>query len=127
MTVVRVIEVLICTAIILYFGTLRIPHFRGDELLSHDKILHSIAFGGQALVLYRCLCVLFPRHSHSAWALVAIGYATLLGAILEILQSMLPYRSMEYADLLADFIGAVLFVGVAKRYSLERPPLGMPW
>lgn len=121
---VRLIEVLACTALIIFLGTLKVPQFPGDEFLSHDKILHSIAFGAQALLLYRCLRAYVPRWSSlvSSWA--SIGYATLLGAILEILQAMLPYRSMEFADLAADFLGALVFVWIGKRFGLERPLFG---
>ena len=124
MAVVRLIEVLVCTTLIIYLGTLRVPHFPGDQLLSHDKVLHAIAFGAQALVLYRWLRSHLPRWSGALSGYVSIGYATLLGAVLEVLQAMLPYRSMEFADLAADFIGALVFVAIGRRYKLERPLFG---
>jgi hypothetical protein len=121
MVVVRLIEVFVCTALIIYLGTLRVPHFPGDQFLSHDKLLHAIAFGAQALVLYRCLRASLPRWTSATCAWVSIGYATLLGAVLEMLQAMLPYRSMEFGDLAADFFGALVFVWLGRRYNLERP------
>ncbi|NCQ12171.1 MAG: hypothetical protein GW809_08555, partial [Bacteroidetes bacterium] len=42
---------------------------------------------------------------------LSILWGTLFGALIEVLQITLPvYRSFEYADILADFIGALLFV-----------------
>lgn len=124
MTWLRLIEVLVCTSLIIYLGTLRIPRFPGDQVLSHDKVLHAIAFGAQALVLYRWVRSYLPRWSGALSGYVSIGYATVLGAVLEILQAMLPYRSMEFADLAADFLGALVFVAVGRRFQLERPLFG---
>lgn len=122
--VVRLVEAFVCSALIIYLGTLRVPNFPGAQFLSHDKVLHAIAFGAQALMLYRWLRSYLPQWTSAMCAGISIGYATLLGAVLEILQAMLPYRSMEFGDLAADFFGALVFVWLGRRYHLERPLFG---
>jgi len=67
-----------------------------------DKIFHFIGFGAFAL-----FCGLaFPKLSN----LWVISIGSLLGIVVEIIQSFLPHRGFSYADMLADLIGIVTAV-----------------
>jgi VanZ family protein len=117
----RIVPLGAYSAAILYFGTSPAPSFPGDSILSQDKLLHALAFGGLAVLFYRCSGYFWPTMRNRLAILGSVGFATIFGAALELIQSTLPYRSMELGDLAADFVGAVLCVGVARRLHLERP------
>lgn len=120
---VRLGSLLLYSALILYLGTAQPQSIPAPELLGHDKLLHAAAFGGLGVLMYRCYAWYWPRVA-ARWSVgLPIFASTLVGAILEIVQATLPYRSMEFADLVADFIGAALMVLWAKWFRLERPLL----
>jgi VanZ family protein len=114
------------SAAIIYFGTRKQLAFPGDSVLSHDKLLHAVAFGGVGALSYRLLRYALPDQRQSQVVLESIGVAFILGASLEIIQARLPYRSMEFADLLADTIGAVLFVALAQWLRFDRELIRVP-
>jgi VanZ family protein len=59
------------------------------------------------------LLVFFNSGESFKNSLYAILWGTIFGALIEILQITLPVnRSFEYADILADFLGALLFVSL---------------
>ncbi|HMA97786.1 MAG TPA: VanZ family protein [Polyangiaceae bacterium] len=121
--VVRIGTLLVYLAAILYLGTAQPQSLPATELLGHDKLLHAVAFGGLGVLTYRCYTWYWPQVA-VRWSIgLPIAASTLVGAILEIVQATLPYRSMEFADLVADFIGAALMVLWAKWFRLERPLL----
>ncbi|PVA10036.1 VanZ family protein [Pelagivirga sediminicola] len=75
-----------------------------------DKLYHFIGFGALALPL----CLAYPRR---AWAVV-LG-VTAFGGAIELIQ---PYvgRGAEWADLLADALGALSAAGLARVLSRRR-------
>lgn len=119
--VTRLAALLVYAALILYFGTAQPQSIPAQELLCQDKLLHAVAFGGLGVLIYRCYAWYWPRVD-VRWAIgLPVAVSTTVGAVLELIQATLPYRSMEFADLLADFAGAALFVIWAKWVRLERP------
>jgi len=121
--VIRLGALLAYSALILYFGTAQPQSIPATELLGHDKLLHAAAFGGLGVLMYRCYAWYWPRVA-VRWSVgLPIAASTLVGAILELVQATLPYRSMEFADLVADLAGAALLVLWAKWVRLERPLL----
>lgn len=68
-----------------------------------DKSNHLLAFA----VLTVLGCRAYPNRI----AVVLIG-AILYGGLIEVLQSFTPYRSAEWADLVADAIGVLLGRGL---------------
>jgi len=66
-----------------------------------DKLMHALAFA--ALMVWFCGVFRLPFTP-----VVAIGLLA-FGGVIEFLQGMLPYRSAEFRDLLAD--GAGIFAG----------------
>jgi VanZ family protein len=119
----RTLQVLLYSLAILYFGTRRHLKITENELFSHDKLLHVLAFGGLAFVGYRCSRMLWASHSTLRAAWVAFGFAALMGLLLELIQSFLPYRSAEFADWVADACGAAAVLLFMRRF--ERPNAGL--
>ena len=81
-----------------------------------DKLLHAAAFGGLALLLARAV-----RYSSARSSLLkclwfgALG-SSALGALLEVCQAFVPYRSSDPLDWLADTVGAALAVCAALAF-----------
>ncbi len=68
-----------------------------------DKTVHVLLFGGLAVVWRRSLAGRAPWLGLAVFAAVA-----LYGGALELVQALLPYRSCELADFVADSIGAAV-------------------
>lgn len=71
-----------------------------------DKWGHLLAYGGLA-----ALGILVCRTRRGRW--LVLGWLLLLGVLIEGLQGLLPWRSMEAADLLANTAGVALGGAVA--------------
>jgi len=75
-----------------------------------DKVLHLLAFGGFAVLVWRALRHLWPARERW-WLLgVSLGVASLVGGMLELWQATLPTRSADGFDWLADIVGALFAV-----------------
>lgn len=75
----------------------------GPSALS-DKLKHVIAYAA----LSGWFCAMAPRR----W-LLWFGASLTLGVVMELVQYLLPHRQFEWADMLADAVGAALGGGVA--------------
>ena len=64
-----------------------------------DKVFHFIGFGSFAF-----FCKLAFVRLSNLWALIT---SSALGIIVEIVQSLLPYRSFSLADMLSNIAGVV--------------------
>src|SRR5690606_11269681 len=84
-----------------------------------DKLMHAAVFGGLVIVLY----VAQPQRLEP---LRAALLSTALGGALELAQALVPYRSAEWLDVVADGVGALLGAGLVmlvlrlRRGSSER-------
>jgi VanZ family protein len=79
----------------------------GVDLPFGDKAAHAVVFGGLCgLVALGMQC---KSRNGTSWilAIVPVLFATAYGLTDEIHQLYVPDRSFEWADLLADFLGAV--------------------
>ena len=106
----RLILVLILT-FISWQATIRI----GIEvpISNSDKLLHFLAFYTLAFLLDFA----FPKSRFGVLKIIIlIGY----GGLIEVVQSFLPYRSAELADLITDIIGIsayALTIPILRRFS----------
>lgn len=80
-----------------------------------DKLVHVLLFGALAVLWRWALAARSPRSA------LAIGAAVwLYGGALELVQALIPYRSCEWGDFLADGLGAGLGLALAWGVDLVR-------
>ena len=113
--VVDVLPTLLYLALLFAAGLAPLDHLPGPEFKYADKAWHLVAFGGLAGLLARSLYH-FGRPIERANRQAALAAAA-LGGLLEILQSLTPFRAAELADLLADSLGALLAYLVLRALS----------
>ena len=87
--------------------------------MTWDKLMHALAFGGVAALLWTGLGCDAPVLT---WITVA---AT--GAVDELHQVFIPGRSADALDALADAAGAALVVFVLHRLAIRRKPCAESW
>jgi VanZ family protein len=73
-----------------------------------DKTAHFAAFGFMVPLLMRALRYFVPAAPRARVLLVSAALSSLAGALLELWQSFLPYRTAELLDWVADTAGASL-------------------
>lgn len=96
-------------------GPLPLP----TTFVPQDKLMHACVFAGLTFLL----SPLLSRAPRGAWA--ALG-ATAFGGLLELLQALVPYRSADWFDLLADAVGAAFAALVIGAISRVRSRAGDP-
>lgn len=113
-------------ALVLYSGT----RDAGPALLPFhwgDKLMHALAFAGMQTSLWWALRSRYPGWSRRRGLLVALGMSVAVGGLLECVQALLPYRSAEWGDLIADSVGAALAAALlALAGRRGRPSAGVP-
>ena len=70
-----------------------------------DKWMHGITFAFLALWFT-------GQYARRTWAWIVLGLCV-YGAIIEVGQSFIPYRTAEWADLAADALGALVGIAIA--------------
>lgn len=80
-----------------------------------DKLLHIGSFGVWTALLYTIYVYEYTGNTKLN-SIKAVIWGTLFGILIEILQITLPLnRSFEFADIVADMIGAILAVFLLNR------------
>jgi VanZ family protein len=106
------------SVLLFYLSSWRVPRSLDIGKDQLDKLLHAGAYGLWALLflvaLSRSAPGLGPLRS-AAWAAAA---GTLYGALTELHQLLVPERSADVLDLLANFAGAALAAGAW--WALDR-------
>jgi VanZ family protein len=121
----RVWPALLDAALILVMGSLPMAP-PGAEKVS-DKTLHAIAFGIFAWLASRAARFLRPAGSSANALLAGFAASVALGGGLELWQMLLPYRSAEWLDFVADAVGALLAVALtAVGWQLRRAKAPVP-
>lgn len=93
-------------------GLIPLRSLPGPDFEYADKVWHMVGFAGLAGLVSRALTH-FGRPPLAA-ARDAVLLATVLGGLLELLQSLTPYRSADWADFAADALGTALAYGVLR-------------
>lgn len=73
-----------------------------------DKQLHAVSFGVMVALLARAVRYFRPTLSLPVQLAVGAALSSLLGALLEVWQAILPHRDADVFDWVADTVGAVL-------------------
>lgn len=71
-----------------------------------DKIVHFVIYGITAGMFLR---VLRSKASLTKSIVLSISLASLFGLVMELIQSVIPWRECSFADMMANFSGAVFF------------------
>jgi VanZ family protein len=122
--VVDLLPAVLYLALLFWAGLIPLKSLPGPDFELADKMWHLIAFGGLATLLSRVLRY-FQRPLGQAIAIAALVSAA-LGGLLELLQSLTPYRSADFADLAADALGALLAYAVLRWLAKVGGLLGTP-
>ncbi|HEY3664961.1 MAG TPA: VanZ family protein [Polyangiaceae bacterium] len=97
---------------IFYGGLIRMRALPEVGFVPTDKLLHAAAFAGLAFLLLRAAVFGMPRAAARRQLSFAALGASAVGALLEICQAFVPYRSADVLDWVADTVGAGLAIGV---------------
>lgn len=87
------------------------PDVEGMGMASPDWFLHGMAYGVFSVILLVATGRFRPFDFQAVT--VAVLGATLFGALTEVLQLMVAWRSFEVMDIFADGCGALLLGGTA--------------
>ena len=122
--VVDLMPALLYLAVLFWAGLIPLKSLPGPDFELADKMWHLLAFGGLAGLLSRVLRH-FGRSVVESITVAALASAS-LGGVLELLQSLTPYRSADWADLAADSLGALLAYVVLRWLAKAGGLLGAP-
>jgi VanZ family protein len=100
------------TCVIFYAGLIRLPALPEVGFVPTDKALHAVTFGGLAVLLARAIRFFWRDSSVKGSLAWSACIASMSGALLELCQSFVPYRSAEFLDWFADTIGALAAVAL---------------
>jgi VanZ family protein len=89
-----------------------------------DKTAHFIAFGLMVLPALLALRHLAPRLAFAPRLASAVAIASGLGGLLEVWQLLIPWRSSELLDWVADTAGAVTVALVVALVRAVKPERG---
>jgi VanZ family protein len=102
----HVLPALVWAVLVVVGGGSHAPEPDIDIGFPIDKLEHAVAFLVMQLLAFRALRHEFPERSPARLALAAALAAILVGIGLELYQLGLPHRSAEFADVVADSVGA---------------------
>jgi len=81
------------------------------QVPAEDKFYHALLYAWVAWAALRWVRRHWPQAPSVRWAWVAAGT---VGALTEVLQAWVPYRSMSFLDWTADVAGATLGLGLVQ-------------
>jgi hypothetical protein len=108
----QVVPAVAYASALFYGGLIRMGELPEVGFVPTDKLLHTAAFGGLALLLVRAVRFSWPSTSPGQRLLLGGVGSSVLGALLEVCQAFVPYRSADPFDWLADSVGAALAMGL---------------
>jgi VanZ family protein len=103
---IDVVPAVAYVAVLFWFGLTPLDRLPGPEFTLKDKLWHLLAFGGVSGLSARVLGHWGRAARPAARDAALLGAG--LGGLLELLQGLTAYRSPDWADFLADSIGAGL-------------------
>lgn len=90
-----------------------LPKISWEDFISPDKLAHLALFGMQSFLILK------ESKQKSAWTAAIIS--SVYGVFIEILQATIFVgRTYDYADMLANVAGALLFSALGKKYLLWK-------
>lgn len=104
----KVLPALVWVALVFLGGGSHTPEPEIDLGFPLDKLEHALAFLVMQLLGWRALRYEFPERGTPELAVWAGLGAVAVGVGLELYQLGLPHRSAEFADVIADAVGAAI-------------------
>ena len=112
------LPVYIYAVIVLFLSSAKEPTMPAVEWIPFfDKYMHVFMYLILGFLLVRMLKNLGYAFSYKKYIFLSIFISTLYGALMEIYQLFIPYRSCDIIDLTADFIGATIGTLVYIKFS----------
>jgi len=103
------LPVYIYAVVVLLLSSAKEPAMPAVEWIPFfDKYMHVFMYIIFGFLLVRMLKNLGYDFSYKKYIFLSIIIATLYGALMEVYQLFIPYRSCDIIDLTADFIGATI-------------------
>lgn len=96
------------------------------EVAHGDKIQHVIVWLALTIIVWPAIKKAYPYRSR--WARAAISFVLLVayGGLVELLQGLVPHRSMELLDLVADAAGTALGCALMAGFEIARARRSAP-
>jgi len=104
--IVRWFGVLAVVAVIVHFSLITVPPGPPEPTSFWDKQLHFVAYAAFTVAL--AYATVDHKDDPRRPAVLVVGVALLFGALIELCQGQLAYRSFGWGDLLANALGAAL-------------------
>jgi VanZ family protein len=92
--------------IVLIISVIPIPETGINSELHLDKVVHFLLYGITAILFYKVLRLGLKQ----GYIFFPIALASLYGLLLEVVQHFVSYRSFSLADIIANILGAMVFV-----------------
>lgn len=92
-------------AVLMILTLAPVPSVAPDMGAGSDKVAHFILFGGLAA---------FLRLGSESLRAPTLLVVAIMAGLVEILQSVLPYRTGEWLDFVAGCLGAVVVLGIVR-------------
>ncbi len=100
-------------AIVFVLSVIPTEHLPGAEVPHLDKVVHLCEYLLFAWVLVQAIRTSqMPERDYLLWAWI---YATSYGLLMEVIQLMVPWRSAELGDAVANAVGAAIGVWIGRR------------
>ncbi|HTM43790.1 MAG TPA: VanZ family protein [Polyangiaceae bacterium] len=103
--------------LIVFLGSIPMGPLLPQQFEYGDKFEHCVAFAVFEVLVYRAVRFSRPMFSRVRGHVLAVVMVSLAGAGLEVWQSVIPWRSSDLLDWVADTVGAfgaaLLAMGVA--------------
>ena len=104
----QVSPAIVYIGMIFYAGSMATGPLPELQFVAKDKALHLVAFLGMQVTLFRAVRWGTFGMPARRQLLLALALTSAVGALLEGWQALLPHRTAELADWIADSLGAAL-------------------
>lgn len=123
----QVLPAILYAAALFWLGVSHIDLNVPKGFVPQDKIEHFGAFGLLVWLAYRAFRFEFEAAAVGRLIGASIAASSSMGALLEVWQTFFPYRYAEFADWVADTLGALvagyaafLWISWRKRHAAAR-------
>jgi VanZ family protein len=122
----HVLPALIYVLVLFWLGAIRTGFDLPQSFIPQDKLKHFGAFALLVFLLLRAFRFEFPAAANGRLIGLSMVGSSAIGAMLELWQCLFPYRSAEFADWVADTLGALLAGFLANQWLRRRGRVRVP-